>query len=287
MNRHLLTIGLTSLFLAACTSNPSKPVSLSGTHIHGLAVDRGDSSRVYIATHHGLFLLQNDKDLSLVGNVRADYMGFSPHPTTANIIFSSGHPAGGGNLGVQKTTDGGVSWTKLSNGDPSRPVDFHAMTVSEANPNLIIGWFSGHLYRSEDGGTTWNALSASVPPIITLGSDLKDERVLYVGTEDGLLKSTDTGETWANASSSFTDTVIDIEADPATGGLLLATPHGIVRTSLGAGGSMKFDRISTLPDEAIAHQIAVDRRNPQVMYATSEHTVYKSTDGGKSWKKVL
>src|SRR3990170_2525273 len=58
------------------------------THGHGLAVDVSDPSKVYIATHHGLLLLQNEKDLYRIGKSRDDYMGFSPHPTESNVFFS-------------------------------------------------------------------------------------------------------------------------------------------------------------------------------------------------------
>ena len=50
------------------------------SHGHGLAVDVNDPSKVYIATHYGLLLLQNEKDLYRVGKSKDDYMGFSPHP---------------------------------------------------------------------------------------------------------------------------------------------------------------------------------------------------------------
>lgn len=274
------------VLLAACTSSPSGSASLSNTHIHGLAVDRGDSSRVYVATHHGTFVLQSDTDLTLIGNKKDDYMGFSPHPTDPNIFFSSGHPAGGGNLGVQKSTDKAVSWTKLSNGDSTGPVDFHAMAVHEANPDLILGWFRGRLYRSEDGGTTWTTLSAQVPQIITLGSDTQDERVFYAGTEGGLLRSSDRGETWSSVPS-VTDVVIDIEADPVSGNLFLATPNGFVRIGPGAEGGMTVEHLGSLPEGAVPNQVALDRKNPQTLYATSETTVYKSSDGGETWTKLL
>lgn len=285
MNMKRATIGLClPLLLAACTGNPV--ASLKASHVHGLAVDRGDSTRVYIATHNGLLVLQNDTDLQIVGSSRDDFMGFSSHPTDPNIFFSSGHPAGGGNLGVQKSTDKAVSWTKLSNGDPTGPVDFHAMAVHEANPDLILGWFRGRLYRSEDGGTTWTTLSAQVPSIITLGSDTQDERVFYAGTERGLLRSSDRGDTWSSVPS-VTDVVIDIEADPASGNLFLATTNGFTRMGPGAEGGLTFERLGSPPKGAVPNQVALDRKNPQTLYATSETTVYKSSDGGKTWQKML
>ena len=51
------------------------------THAHGLAVDVENSSKLYIATHHGLLVLENGKELFRVGKSQDDYMGFSPHPS--------------------------------------------------------------------------------------------------------------------------------------------------------------------------------------------------------------
>jgi len=44
------------------TGNTLTPAS-SFSHSHGIAVDTTDATKVYIATHEGLYLLQNDKDL--------------------------------------------------------------------------------------------------------------------------------------------------------------------------------------------------------------------------------
>ncbi|MBI2030127.1 exo-alpha-sialidase, partial [Candidatus Kaiserbacteria bacterium] len=54
-------------------------------------------------------MLENEKDLYRVGKSRDDYMGFSPHPTEADVFFTSGHPSRGGNLGFQKSDDGGAT----------------------------------------------------------------------------------------------------------------------------------------------------------------------------------
>lgn len=279
---------LLPVLLAACTGNPNQPVSLEQTHIHGLAVDRGDSSRVYIATHNGTFLLMNDKDLSIVGRAKDDYMGFSPHPTNATVLFSSGHPQGGGNLGVQRSDDSGQTWKKLSQGDAAGPVDFHAMTVSEANPDILYGWYRGKVYRSVDGGTTWEVLPAQLPPIVSFSTDLQDDKIVYAGTLNGILKSTDRGETWMGMPEFENDSIIDMEADPQSGNLIVATEkRGIVRVGPGNEGGIFIEKIGTFPEGNIPSQIAVDRKNPQVFYATVEHTLYKSTDGGKTWQKIL
>ena len=142
-----------------------------------VAIQSTDSNKVYIATHHGLLVLVNEKDLFRVGTSRDDYMGFSVHPTNPNTYFSSGHPATGGNVGFQKSEDAGMTWKKISNG-LGGPVDFHAMAVSPVNPDLAFGWFQGNLQRSTDGGKTWVKFATSVP-YVALAGDTKDENVIY------------------------------------------------------------------------------------------------------------
>ena len=43
------------------------------SHGHGLAVDAKDSNKLYVATHYGLFVLVNEKDLYRIGKNKDDY----------------------------------------------------------------------------------------------------------------------------------------------------------------------------------------------------------------------
>lgn len=61
--------------------------------IHGLAVDPADPNVLYVATHHGLIQGSkggSDWQWALVGNYRADFMGFSMHPN-GKAFYASGH----------------------------------------------------------------------------------------------------------------------------------------------------------------------------------------------------
>ena len=85
------------------------------THFHGIAVDPADPSRLYLATHHGLYAVEPDGSATQLSPVQ-DFMGFTPHPTDPSILYASGHPAGGGNLGFISSEDGGRSWSQLAEG---------------------------------------------------------------------------------------------------------------------------------------------------------------------------
>jgi len=291
MNTRHITIGLfLPLLLAACTGSSGDPVSLASTHIHGLAVDRGDSSRLYIATHDGLYVLSNDTELTRVGRSLDDFMGFSPHPSDPNILFSSGHPKGGGNIGFQRSDDKGGTWDKISNGNPAGPADFHAMMAHPANPDHLYGWYKLRVHRSLDGGKTWEVLPKQPPEILAFAGDPRDENTVYFGSIGDLLLSADRGETFVSIAPELqTDIILDIEVDRESGMFTLATrDHGIMKGSRNPEGGFVFETVGALPGEDPAYYLALDPKNKEIFYALSKSNVlYKSTDGGKTWQKLL
>lgn len=290
MKQTIITTGLTALLLASCSSSNPPVVSLQNTHVHGLAVDKGDSSRLYIATHDGLLALEDDSRLSLIGRSRDDFMGFSPHPTDSSILFSSGHPARGGNIGFQKSTDGGERWKKISNGNPQGPADFHAMMAHPANPDHLYGWYKLRVHRSLDGGRTWEVLPKQPPEVLAFAGDPRDENIVYFGSIGDLLLSADRGETFIDIAPELkNDIVIDIEVENVTGDLILATrDHGIMKASRNPDGGFTIETIGELPGKDPAYYLALDPKNSQIMYAYSKAEIfYKSADGGQNWQKVL
>ena len=119
-------------------------------HIHGLAVDAERPGRLYVATHSGLFLASPDGTASRVDGIQDDFMSFAADPENPDTFYASGHPPGGGNLGVVVSRDRGRSWQRIAD-DAGAPVDFHAMDVSRADPQVIYGMYKG-LQVSRDGG---------------------------------------------------------------------------------------------------------------------------------------
>lgn len=262
------------------TLNPEKTIS----HGHGLAVDVADSSKLYIATHHGLLVLHNDKDLFRIGTSQDDYMGFSPHPTDIKVFFSSGHPRTGGNIGVQRSDDKGFTWQKLSKG-VSGPVDFHAMAVSAANPNLMYGWYQGALQRSQDGGNSWEIVTR-VPQIIQLVADPKDENTVYTTTPQGLLVSKNKGIDWASATDALQGAVVALAINPQDSATMLSFSQQLGLAKSADGGKTWEKTNETFGGETVFF-IAIDQQQPDTVYTLTEsNAIYKSTDGGNGWNKI-
>lgn len=258
------------------------------SHGHGLAVDVQDSNKVYIATHYGLLLLQNEKDLYRVGKSRDDYMGFSAHPTEANIFFSSGHPSLGGNIGFQKSEDAGITWKKVSKG-VNGPVDFHAMAVSPVNPNLAYGWYQGNLQRSVDQGKTWEIVNRELLPVY-LAADTKNENVVYAATPkgQGIMISGDKGTTWTSLSKELEGGVISVIAiSPQDSKTLLTFSEKLGGLGKSVDGGVAWKKVSEgFGSETILH-IAFNRSVPNLVYAlTHQNKLYKSTDAGDTWIQI-
>ncbi|CAN5644397.1 hypothetical protein BH23PAT1_BH23PAT1_5290 [soil metagenome] len=257
----------------------------SFSHAHGIAVDVENMSKLYIATHHGLFMLENDEDLYRVGSSQDDFMGFSAHPTNPKIFFASGHPPRGGNLGFQKSEDGGHTWQKASNGLRG-PVDFHAMAVGQVDPDLIYGYYSG-LQRSQDGGVTWEMLDVDLPDIIYLATDTEEKDTVYAATAGGLYASTDQGESWTMIESLSDSVVMTAAIKPDDNRELIVSTEtrGLVRSK---DKGQTWQTVEDILSDVPILYLAFARTEPNTIYAVNQNNViFKSTDSGQKWSKVF
>ncbi len=255
---------------------------LARTHIHGLALDRQDPSRLMIATHHGLHALDIESGLAvLVSDHRDDLMGFVAHPTEADTFLASGHPARGGNLGVIASSDSGESWVKLSDG-VNGPVDFHQMDISKANPTVVWGNYAG-LQRSRDGGATWERVADAPAGLIDIAASAHDPERLYAATEVGLFVSAADARDWrrahpAQAPVSF----VEVTADGILHAFILG--EGLV---LGTEGEAQWERLHPGFQDRFLLYFAADPQAPERVFAATQHgEVLASEDGGRSWRQL-
>jgi photosystem II stability/assembly factor-like uncharacterized protein len=249
---------------------------------HGLSVDREDSSRVYIATHTGLLAMVDDSELVQVSADMDDYMGFSAHPTDANIFYTSGHLSSGGNIGFQKSLDGGKTWVKISDGYEG-PVDFHSMTVSQANPNVIYGTYKGQLQLSTNEGRDWDKVQSAPAGIYTLATSPDDENIIYAGTSNGLQVSRDKGATWEGVG--LDGAIASLVVNPGDGKKIVTyvVDAGLMKTSDAGKSWQVIEGYAS----SLVTQLAYDSQNTNVIYAINQSLeIYKTIDGANSWSKV-
>jgi len=251
------------------------------THIHGIAVDARDGSRIYIATHHGFFVVSPDGQATRISRDTNDYMGFTPHPTDPSVLFASGHPAGGGNLGFIVSNDGGQTWHRLSMG-VGGPVDFHQMDVSKADANVVYGAFGG-LQVSRDGGKSWKVSGPLPDGLIDLAASAVATDRVYAATKGGLLISNDAGTTWRPAhlrvsAATMVQTGHKGEVYAFIAGL------GLVRTK---EPELRWEIVSKSFGERYLIHLAVDPGDPRRLYVvTNDKQVLVSKDDGRTWAEL-
>ena len=246
------------------------------THIHGLAVDRQDPSRLLIATHHGLFRAGPDGKAERISEVQ-DFMGFNPHPRDPKTLYASGHPAQGGNLGFIASNDQGRTWTQVSPG-VNGPVDFHQMTVSPADPNTIYGSYKG-LQISRDAGKTWKVVGPAPDKLIDLAASARNPDRLYAATEDGLRVSKDAGKTWTSQFEGAPVSLVEVTPDGTLYAFVIG--RGVVRS---AEDPLNFTELGGDFGGGYLLHLAVDPANPDRLFAaTGKGRVLTSSDQGRTW----
>lgn len=251
--------------------------------VHGLAVDVSDANQLWIASHNGLYVLKNDKDLYKAGSSNDDYMGFAQDPTQPNTFYTAGHNAAmTANKGFQRSDDGGRTWQLIGKGASGQMDDFHSLVVSPADKNIVYGSAMGQLQRSTDGGKNWQIVR-SAPQTIALAASPTESGTIYAATQNGLKVSRDRGNTWGNTGLN-NGQVLAVTVNPTNPSELLAVgQQGLVKTT---DSGTTWQPVTGNTTQGIMY-IAYDKNNPATIYTIAQDiSINKTTDSGTTWQKV-
>lgn len=169
------------------------------------------------------------------------------------------------NLLVAGATPGGLLGTWSNLGPNNQGGRTRQLLIDPTNPSIMYAAsVGGGVWKSTDGGASWNQLTDLILPNIAVASLVMDPRnpqVLYAGTGEGFFngdairgngvyKTTDGGATWTSL--------------PAT------VP------AAGVAGDFSY-----------VNQIVVSARYPQRLYAATRTGLFRSNDGGTTWATVI
>ena len=277
---------------------------------------KGDSSRLTEKTFAGL-AFRSIGPAFMSGRI-ADIAIDPENTSTWYVAVGSG--------GVWKTTNAGVTWHPLFDGQ--KVYSIGCVTIDPANPNVIwvgtgeniggrhVGFGDG-IYRSSDGGSIWTNMglkdSQHISKIIVHPTN---SSIIWVaaqgplwasGGERGFYKSVDAGKTWKKTLGDETWVgVTDIVIDPRNPDRLYAATwqrHRNVAAYMGGGpgsgisrsedGGETWEKLSKgLPKSNMGKiGLAISSQKPDVVYAAIELDrrtggVFRSTDRGASWEKM-
>jgi photosystem II stability/assembly factor-like uncharacterized protein len=244
------------------------------------------------------------------GNVSGRITGIAAHPTDANTIYVS--PAGGG---VWKTTNGGTSWSMLT--DFQRTLSMGAIAIAPSNDNVLYAGtgeannvldsnFGRGILVSTDGGTSWTLRTGPAGvfndrrlTVSKIDVHPTDPNTAYAavadfgtnglfGSDTGIYTTTDGGVNWTNVTGAFgldmATSWSDVLIDPTTPTTVYAAhgwpfgdPSNGVYKSTDSGATWTLLAHAPKGSSAGRIAIALSRSNHLVLYVTS------STAGNSSW----
>jgi hypothetical protein len=171
---------------------------------------------------------------------------------TSNIGFNVWKARGTYGIGILKSTNGGVSWTRIFTKNESDLFGIQMLEFDPSNPDIIYACTTDGLYRSTDAGTNWlKILSKIYVTDIAINSSNTNQLVVAVGNltnaDKGIYRSTNGGTGWTKITSG-----------------LPSTFQGFIR----------LDNVSASPNMIVA---SIGRS------AGSLDELYRSPDFGNSW----
>ena len=212
------------------------------------------------------------------------------HPANGDIVYAASwerirrpqyRQYGGGTSGIYKSTDGGETWSELTNGLPTAASQKGRISIEIAasNPDVLYARYadaSGSIqgvYRTDDGGDSWNAMNAA--PLQDVGFhwwfqgivvDPTDENTIY-NVDFRVQKSTDGGMTWFD---SFQDVHVDQHAlafnANVPGEVLLGNDGGLYYSP---DGGASWSKEETLPITQF-YRFYVDPSNENKIYGGAQ-----------------
>ncbi len=190
------------------------------------------------------------------------------------LVYYMGTTGGG----IWKTTDAGNTWRNISDGF-FKTGSVGAVAVSESDPNVVFAGMGEHPVRG-----------------------------VMSSYGDGVYKSTDAGKTWKKMGLDLTRHIADICINPSNPDIVYVAAQGALygpseeRGVYKSGdGGATWKKVLYVDEHTGCADLSVDMTNPRILYAAMwDHQrtpweirsggkgsgLYKSTDGGETWKKI-
>ena len=233
------------------------------------------------------------------------------HPSDNNIVYVAAQGplwSKGGDRGLYKTTDGGKTWERLLNinewtgvtdiaMDSENPDCLYAATWQRhRNVAAYMGGGPGSgIYRSDDGGETWNKIMKGIPGSnlgkIGLAISPFDNDVIYAAVEldrrtGGIYMSTNRGESWTKQSDTVSGATgphyyQELYASPHHEGTIYLVDNNI---QISNDHGKTFYGMKEVMKHGDSHSINFRKDDPDYLLIGTDGGVYESFDLAENWR---
>ncbi|MBX7218675.1 MAG: hypothetical protein K1Y36_01900 [Blastocatellia bacterium] len=216
-----------------------------------------------------------------------------------NVMYTAASLRGGSSNGIYKSTDAGLTWTRLEQGlPPGADIRRISLGISASAPSVLYASILGNIryygvYKSTDNGASWALLPSSTTYCTSqcwydhfLAVDPTDPQTVFLGEVD-LLKSNDGGTSWNNLVFGVAEIHPDYHCyafdpqDPKT--MYLGNDGGIYLTR---DGGRTFQNLNGNLTLTMHTSLALHPTDPAVMIAGTQDNGTLKTDGSKVWRQV-
>jgi photosystem II stability/assembly factor-like uncharacterized protein len=229
------------------------------------------------------------------------------HPTNPNIIYVGAYGpvwSEGGDRGVFKSTDGGITWANVKS--VSAYTGVNDLVMDPRNPEVLYAAFhqrirkvftyigggpESALYKSTDGGTTWKKLEGGLPGgelgRIGLAISPVNPDVLYAVVEakdgkGGIFRSADKGASWEkrNSFSTSGNYYQEVTCDPNDVNKIFITD---TYYKVSSDGGKTVSNLGELNKHIDNHCIWIDPKDTEHLLVGCDGGIYESWDFAKTW----
>ena len=220
------------------------------------------------------------------GESQSQYDSYGQQGTSIQALTSVGSDlvyAGSFGLGLFRSEDRGVNWTKSGQG----VTDPFILTLTTGKDGAIYaGTFRGGVFRSRDQGKSWQAINSGLKRL-EIKALLAVNQGVYAGTSDGVYRLT--ADRWSVVTTGLDDILVHALALSSDGTLFAGTSgKGVLRFKAQSAGWVR-ERQGLKDHEGMTENfIRVLTIDPDgAIYAgTFDGGVFCSDDGGGNWRAI-
>jgi photosystem II stability/assembly factor-like uncharacterized protein len=256
MRREIRTIPVLLMALwtlaAIAAEQPWQPVGPDGGTVRSLAIDPQDPDRIFLGTSAGNLYLSTDK---------------------------------------------GASWSRFARPGNSAEMVLDHIVIDPADPRniFVAAWNAqlpssdGELYRSKDGGKSWEIIpDLHGKSLRALSIAASDPKILVVGALDGIYRSRNGGHDWERISPENHAEIKNVESvaiDPVNPDVIYAgTWHLPWKTE--DGGKTWHSIKKGVIDDSDVFSIVIDPSQPANLFISACSGIYRSESAGELFRKI-